>query len=155
MTTNTGGPPTEGRAMSLPELPELFTYYDIAHGMVEVAKVANVEARERIFVAEIERLRAMVARTWPETPDAHYQRGYTDGQITGQTLADAELYAENAELRKEVESLRPDAERYRHLRDAPVESGGLVLEVDYGNGIIGWLKGELADKMIDAARVVK
>ncbi|MGL6289276.1 MAG: hypothetical protein ACRC2H_01150 [Silanimonas sp.] len=63
MTTNTGGPATEGRAMTLPELPALRQFdigkqgaYNDSEG--PYCDVQEVEARERILVAEIERLRA-------------------------------------------------------------------------------------------------
>ena len=44
------------------ELPPLFTFYSFDHGMVEVAKVADVEARERILMALIAELEADAER---------------------------------------------------------------------------------------------
>ena len=78
------------------ELPPLFTYYDIAHGMVEVAKVADVEARERILQARI----AELGRLW-QSAEARYAEA--DAAAMSHAKRIAELDAALSKVRHRLE----------------------------------------------------
>ena len=124
--------------MTMPELPPLYHVWR-ARSSVAVTK-ESVEARERILVTEIERLRAHASALAEVMAMIHGDGGHYLAKH-GPTKAAEDAAKKHAKLRAECEAMRADAERYRWLASKARKDTAYDR---YGNGA-AWSIGFFAD----------
>ena len=142
--------------MTTPELPPLDLHCE--SGRAHAAYTPeSVEARERILVTEIERLRAHASALAEVMAMIHGDGGHYLAKH-GPTKAAEDAAKKHAKLRAECEAMRADAERYRWLASKARKDTAYDR---YGNGA-AWSIGFFAangrhalDAAIDAAREAK